>query len=90
MPAITTQLAAALDRFGDAWADGMLASSVSESLACSELDALANVLFLMGYEEQAVTWLVEHGESSSEEEEDNHFEWTREDAEQELRDRTAA
>lgn len=86
----TETLLAAVATFADKWADGMLASHVSESLACSEVDVLADLLWLMGWREQAITWLAEHGESSSEEDEDEHFEWTREIAERELTARNAA
>ncbi|MFE7124049.1 hypothetical protein [Streptomyces sp. NPDC057617] len=59
---IHQELSTAVDHFADTFDDGMLASMVSTSFTCTEVDAIAGLLLAAGREEAGVSWLECHAE----------------------------
>ncbi|WP_435108098.1 hypothetical protein [Nocardiopsis synnemataformans] len=63
--------ASLLETFVLTFSEGDLADELAARLTCSEVDALASLLFALGCEDSARTWLVSH--SADDDEGDRHF-----------------
>lgn len=59
---ITTEGNEAIKRFVEVFADGMLASGVGESLTCTEVETLADLLRAFGEPRAAECWIECHAE----------------------------
>lgn len=69
---LTSDLIDALATFRDKFADGMLAQHIGPTLACSETDALADLLAALGEHNAAAYWVTEHARSDDDPD-DTHY-----------------
>ncbi|MGM9381093.1 hypothetical protein [Streptomyces antibioticus] len=61
----------ALAELARVFGDGMTADHTGSGFTCSEADAVARLLVLAGYKDEAATWL--EGHASGDEGDDSHF-----------------
>ena len=73
MDASAAEIAIAARTLGEVFSQAETAHDVAPAMTCTEVDAIADLLSVLGYRFAALDWIRGHAESSSEEEEDSHY-----------------